>query len=53
MRRSVRKVINRKRPSHPDEAHTKAKSWFKRKSRKSVRKFEKQQIKDPQDQVTG
>jgi hypothetical protein len=35
------KVYTRKRPAHPDEAHTRNKRWFKKKSRKSARKFYK------------
>ena len=33
------KLYNRKRPAHPDEAHTKSKRWFKKKGRKRVRKY--------------
>jgi hypothetical protein len=46
MQRSSQKTYTRKRPAHPDTAHTKAKGWFKRKGRKSVRKFEKQQTRE-------
>lgn len=35
------KRYTRKRPSHPDEEHTKSKRFFKRKGRKRARKFEK------------
>lgn len=35
----MRKLYGRKRSSHPDSAHTKAKRWFKQKSRKALRKF--------------
>ncbi|MCF7918874.1 MAG: hypothetical protein K9N06_03050 [Candidatus Cloacimonetes bacterium] len=45
MRRSAQKLYNRKRPAHPDEAHTRAKSWFKRKGRKAVRKLLKSNFK--------
>lgn len=41
MKRSRQKTYNRKRPAHAAEAHTKAKRWFKKKSRKSARKHEK------------
>lgn len=49
MQRSSQKTYTRKRPSHPDTAHTKSKAWFKRKGRKSVRKFEKQQTREQQE----
>jgi len=39
MKRSSQKAYNRKRPAHPDEAHTKSKKWFKRKGRKALRKL--------------
>ncbi len=38
MKKGTAKLYTRKRPAHPDEAHTTSKSWFKRKGRKSVRK---------------
>jgi len=49
MQRSSQKTYTRKRPSHSDTAHTKSKGWFKRKGRKSVRKFEKQQTRGQQE----
>ncbi|MDP8323325.1 MAG: hypothetical protein RAO94_13330 [Candidatus Stygibacter australis] len=49
MQRSSQKTYTRKRPSHPDTAHTKSKGWFKRKGRKSVRKLEKQQTRGQQE----
>jgi len=49
MQRSNQKTYTRKRPSHPDTAHTKSKGWFKRKGRKSVRKFEKQQTREQKE----
>ena len=39
------KDYNRKRPSHPDDAHTKNKRYFKRKGRKRNRKYYKKKIK--------
>jgi len=44
MKRSVKKLYSRKRPAHPDNAHHSAKRWFKKKGRKSVRKFLRQQL---------
>lgn len=32
------KEYNKKRPAHPDDAHTKSKRWFKKKGRKRLRK---------------
>lgn len=32
------KQYNKKRPAHPDDAHTKSKRWFKQKGRKRLRK---------------
>ncbi|HNW99944.1 MAG TPA: hypothetical protein PLE74_01780 [Candidatus Cloacimonadota bacterium] len=45
MKKSSQPLYQRKRPAHPDEAHTEAKRWFKRKGRKAVRKFLKTQLK--------
>lgn len=38
---SFKKEYNRKRPSHPDDVHTKSKRFFKRKGRKRNRKYHK------------
>lgn len=38
------KLYNRKRPSHPDTSHTKSKKWFKKKGRKKVRKYLKEEV---------
>lgn len=35
------KEYNKKRPSHPETAHTKSKRYFKKKGRKRVRKESK------------
>ena len=40
---SMKKLYGRKRPSHPASAHTKSKRWFKKKSRKAMRRFLKQE----------
>jgi hypothetical protein len=45
MKINIKKLYNRKRPAHPDEKHTKSKRWFKRKGRKTLRKFLKSQKK--------
>ena len=45
MQKGMQKIYNRKRPAHPEAAHTKSKNWFKRKSRKSARKLFKEEIK--------
>lgn len=45
MKKSTKKLYTRKRPAHPDEAHSKNKRWFKRKGRKAVRKHLKQELK--------
>jgi hypothetical protein len=34
-----RKIYSTKRPAHPDDAHTKAKRFFKRKGRKRARQL--------------
>jgi hypothetical protein len=44
MKKSTKKLYTRKRPAHPDEVHTEAKRWFKRKGRKAVRKHLKQEL---------
>jgi hypothetical protein len=43
---SISKDYTRKRPSHPDDCHSKPKTkrFFKRKGRKRVRKFYKKEI---------
>jgi hypothetical protein len=43
------KLYTRKRPAHPDEAHTKSKSWFKRKGRKCVRKHLKEELSQTEE----
>lgn len=45
MAKSMQKQYNRKRPAHPDEAHSKSKRWFKQKGRKRVRKHLKDELK--------
>ena len=45
MKSGIQKIYNRKRPAHPDAAHTKSKSWFKQKGRKAVRRFLKEDFK--------
>ena len=44
MEQCNQKLYNRKRPSHPADAHTKAKRFFKRKGRKMVRQYLKKQL---------
>ena len=39
MKTGTKKLYSRKRPAHPDEAHTTSKRWFKRKGRKAVRRY--------------
>ncbi len=46
MKKSTKKLYTRKRPAHPDEAHTTSKRWFKKKGRKAVRKHLKREMKD-------
>jgi len=38
-------VYNIKRPSHPDDAHTKSKRFFKKKGRKKIRQYLKKMLK--------
>ena len=45
MAKSIQKTYNRKRPAHPDEAHTKSKRWFKKKGRKRLRSFLKSELR--------
>lgn len=40
-----RKLYSAKRPSHPDDAQTKAKRYFKSKGRKRVRQMLKQDLR--------
>ena len=42
---SIKKLYTIKRPSHPEESHTMAKRYFKKKGRKRVRKFLKEQLR--------
>ncbi|MEA2096536.1 MAG: hypothetical protein U9P73_07580 [Candidatus Cloacimonadota bacterium] len=46
MKKSSKKLYTRKRPAHPDEAHTTSKRWFKRKGRKAVRKHLKKELEN-------
>ena len=46
MAHTIQKQYNRKRPAHPDNAHTKSKRWFKQKGRRRVRKHLKEQLRD-------
>ncbi|MEI7641369.1 MAG: hypothetical protein WCJ46_07705 [bacterium] len=43
---SGKKAYTTKRPAHPEEAHTKAKRFFKRKGRKRVRTILKKETKN-------
>jgi len=43
MKTGIKKLYSRKRPAHPDEAHTTSKSWFKQKGRKKLRQHLKEQ----------
>jgi len=45
MKTGMQNLYNRKRPAHPDSAHTKSKRWFKQKGRKSVRRYLKEELK--------
>ncbi len=44
MKTGTKKLYSRKRPAHPDEAHTSSKRWFKKKGRKAVRRHLKDEI---------
>ena len=44
MKTGIQRLYNRKRPAHPDSSHTKSKSWFKQKGRKSARKLLKEEV---------
>lgn len=46
MKKATKKLYTRKRPAHPDEAHTASKRWFKKKGRKAVRKHLKSEMKN-------
>lgn len=46
MKKSSKKLYTRKRPAHPDEAHTTSKRWFKKKGRKMVRKHLKRELEN-------
>ena len=46
MKTGTKKLYSRKRPAHPDEAHTTSKRWFKKKGRKAVRKHLKREMKN-------
>lgn len=44
-----KKLYNAKRPSHPDDAHTKAKRFFKTRGRKRARQLLKKETRREQD----
>ncbi len=46
MKNGSKKHYTRRRPAHPDDAHTKAKRFFKRKGRKRVRRDLKKSLKE-------
>jgi hypothetical protein len=48
MKTGTKKLYSRKRPAHPDEAHTTSKRWFKKKGRKAVRKHLKDDLQKQQ-----
>ena len=48
MKKGTKKLYSRKRPAHPDEAHTTSKRWFKKKGRKAVRKHLKEDLQKQQ-----
>jgi hypothetical protein len=41
-----KKLYSAKKPAHPDDAHTKAKRFFKRKGRKRARQLVKKIMED-------
>jgi len=43
VRQAGKKLYSAKRPAHPDDAHTKAKRFFKKKGRKKARQFLKKE----------
>ncbi|MBC8416562.1 MAG: hypothetical protein H8E11_09040 [Candidatus Cloacimonetes bacterium] len=49
MKTGIKKLYNRKRPAHPDEAHTTSKRWFKKKGRKAVRKHLQREIENKRE----
>jgi len=49
MKKSSKKLYTRKRPAHPDEAHTTSKRWFKQKGRKAVRKHLKRELENEKE----
>ena len=48
MKTGTKKLYSRKRPAHPDEAHTSSKRWFKKKGRKAVRRHLKDETQKQQ-----
>jgi len=42
---SIKKLYTAKKPAHPEDAHTKAKRFFKTRGRKRVRKMLKEELK--------
>lgn len=44
--KGIKKLYTIKKPAHPDEAHTKAKRYFKKQGRKRVRQLLKKGIID-------
>ena len=53
MKKGTKKLFTRKRPAHPDEAHTTSKRWFKRKGRKAVRKHLKREMEKENHRERG
>ncbi|MBD3311029.1 MAG: hypothetical protein GF349_00850 [Candidatus Magasanikbacteria bacterium] len=45
MKKGSKKHYTRRRPAHPDDAHTKSKRFFKRKGRKRVRRYLKESLR--------
>ena len=48
MKTGIKKLYSRKRPAHPDDAHSTSKRWFKKKGRKAVRKHLKHDLQKKQ-----
>lgn len=44
MKAAGKKLYSLTRPAHPDDAHTKAKRFFKKKGRRKARRFLKKEI---------
>jgi hypothetical protein len=44
MKTGGKKLYSLSRPAHPDDAHTKAKRFFKKKGRKKARKYLKHEL---------